>query len=133
MPAARGLVDLWPRGRVRTPWRRRRWRVPLRIHHKSRWRHHQYLLRSCGLLNRPGSLRRALSSGLARCPWKLRTPESSGGFMKPLLQMFEFAFGFHHRERTAVFTIKKRTYQVCLNCGQEFEYSLGLILAVGLI
>jgi len=22
-----------------------------------------------------------------------------------------------------VFTIKKRTYQVCLNCGQEFEYS----------
>jgi hypothetical protein len=43
--------------------------------------------------------------------------------MKPLLQMFEFAFGCHHRERTAVFTIKKRTYQVCLNCGQEFEYS----------
>jgi hypothetical protein len=30
--------------------------------------------------------------------------------MKPLLQMFEFAFGCHHRERTAVFTIKKRTY-----------------------
>ena len=52
--------------------------------------------------------------------------------MKPLLQMFEFAFGCHHRERTAVFTIKKRTYQVCLNCGQEFEYSWGLMHAVGL-
>jgi hypothetical protein len=44
----------------------------------------------------------------------------------------EFAFGCHHRERTAVFTIKKRTYQVCLNCGQEFEYSWGLMHAVGL-
>ena len=50
--------------------------------------------------------------------------------MKPLLQMFEFAFGCHHRERTAVFTIKKRTYQVCLNCGQEFEYSWGLMHAL---
>ena len=32
-------------------------------------------------------------------------------------------FGCRHRQRSAVFTIKKRTYQVCLNCGQEFEYS----------
>jgi hypothetical protein len=52
--------------------------------------------------------------------------------MKPLLQMFEFAFGCHHRQRSGVFTIKKRTYQVCLNCGQEFEYSWGLMHAVGL-
>jgi hypothetical protein len=28
--------------------------------------------------------------------------------------------------RSAVFTIKKRTYQVCLNCGKEFEYSWAL-------
>jgi hypothetical protein len=45
--------------------------------------------------------------------------------------MFQFAFGCHHRQRTAVFTIKKRTYQVCLNCGQEFEYSWGLMHALG--
>jgi hypothetical protein len=51
--------------------------------------------------------------------------------MRPLLQMFQFAFGCHHRQRTAVFTIKKRTYQVCLNCGQEFEYSWGLMHALG--
>ena len=25
--------------------------------------------------------------------------------------------------KSGVFTIKKRTYQVCLNCGQEFDYS----------
>jgi len=51
--------------------------------------------------------------------------------MKPLAQMFQFAFGCHHRQRTAVFTIKKRTYQVCLNCGEEFEYSWGLMHALG--
>jgi hypothetical protein len=50
--------------------------------------------------------------------------------MKPLFQMLQFAFGCHHRQRTAVFTIKKRTYQVCLNCGQEFEYSWGLMHAL---
>ena len=34
-----------------------------------------------------------------------------------------FCFGCRHRHKSGVFTIKKRTYQVCLNCGQEFEYS----------
>ena len=43
--------------------------------------------------------------------------------MKPLLQIFQFSFGCRHRHRSAVFTIKKRTYQVCLKCGQEFGYS----------
>jgi hypothetical protein len=43
--------------------------------------------------------------------------------MKPLLSMLKFAFGCHHRRRSSVFTIKKRTYQVCLSCGREFEYS----------
>jgi hypothetical protein len=47
--------------------------------------------------------------------------------MKPLFQMFQFAFGCHHRQRSGVFTIKKRTYQVCLNCGEEFEYSWRLM------
>ena len=43
--------------------------------------------------------------------------------MKSLLQILGFVFGCHHRQKSGVFTIKKRTYQVCLKCGQEFEYS----------
>ncbi|MBZ5664763.1 MAG: hypothetical protein LAO30_09190 [Acidobacteriia bacterium] len=43
--------------------------------------------------------------------------------MKSLLGILHFAFGCRHRHKSGVFTIKKRTYQVCLNCGQEFEYS----------
>jgi hypothetical protein len=34
--------------------------------------------------------------------------------MNPLDSIFHFAFGCHHRRRSGVFTIKKRTYQVCL-------------------
>jgi hypothetical protein len=47
--------------------------------------------------------------------------------MRPLGSVFQFAFGCHHRQRSGVFTIKKRTYQVCLKCGQEFEYSWALM------
>jgi len=47
--------------------------------------------------------------------------------MKPLLSIPQFAFGCRHRQRSGVFTIKKRTYQVCLDCGQEFEYSWDLM------
>jgi hypothetical protein len=47
--------------------------------------------------------------------------------MKPLLQILQFSFGCRHRHRSAVFTIKKRTYQVCLKCGQEFGYSWTLM------
>jgi len=47
--------------------------------------------------------------------------------MKPLLDIFQFSFGCRHRQRSAVFTIKKRTYQVCLKCGQEFGYSWTLM------
>jgi hypothetical protein len=50
--------------------------------------------------------------------------------VKPLLLMLRFAFGCHHRHRSGVFTIKKRTYQVCLRCGQEFEYSWALMHSV---
>ena len=50
--------------------------------------------------------------------------------MKPLLSIFRFAFGCRHRQRSGVFTIKKRTYQVCLKCGQEFEYSWALMHSV---
>ncbi|MGD0468387.1 MAG: hypothetical protein ABSA54_08440 [Terriglobales bacterium] len=50
--------------------------------------------------------------------------------MKPLLRIFQFSFGCRHRQRSGVFTIKKRTYQVCLKCGQEFEYSWALMHAI---
>jgi hypothetical protein len=49
--------------------------------------------------------------------------------MNPLLSMFRFAIGCHH-QRSDVFTIQKRTYQVCLKCGQEFEYSWALMRPV---
>jgi len=43
--------------------------------------------------------------------------------MKPLLWMFRFVFVCHHGQWSRVFTIKKRTYRVCMNCGTEVEYS----------
>ncbi len=49
------------------------------------------------------------------------------GFMKPLLWIFRVVFGCHHRQLSRVFTIRKRTYQVCFECGQEFEYSWALM------
>ncbi len=39
------------------------------------------------------------------------------------LGIFAFLFGCYHRQKTGIFTIKNRTYQVCLNCGKEFDYS----------
>ncbi len=41
--------------------------------------------------------------------------------MNPLHWMIQFAFGCHHRHLSRVFTIKKRTYKVCLDCGHEFD------------
>ncbi|HJX85696.1 MAG TPA: hypothetical protein VJ723_15255 [Candidatus Angelobacter sp.] len=43
--------------------------------------------------------------------------------MKQVLWIFQVAFGCHHSHLSQVFTIKKRTYKVCVECGQEFEYS----------
>lgn len=41
------------------------------------------------------------------------------------LRLLQFALGWcSHKEMSRVFTINKRTYQVCCECGQEFEYSL---------
>jgi hypothetical protein len=48
--------------------------------------------------------------------------------MKLLLSIFRFAFGAcHHSQMSRVFTINKRAYQVCFECGQEFEYSWKLM------
>jgi hypothetical protein len=41
--------------------------------------------------------------------------------MNPLLWIFQFAFGCHHRHMSRVFTINKRTYRVCFDCGGEFD------------
>jgi len=46
--------------------------------------------------------------------------------MKRLLWVFQFAFGCHH-QLSGVFTIQKRTYRVCLECGEEVEYSWALM------
>jgi hypothetical protein len=35
-----------------------------------------------------------------------------------------YLFGCHHKALSRVFTIGHRTYQVCCDCGTEFEYSL---------
>jgi len=40
--------------------------------------------------------------------------------MNPLQWIVQFTFGCHHRHLSRVFTIKKRTYKVCLDCGHEF-------------
>jgi hypothetical protein len=47
--------------------------------------------------------------------------------MKPLLWTFRLAFGCRHGQLTRPFTINKRTYQVCIECGQEFAYSWNLM------
>lgn len=49
-------------------------------------------------------------------------PPAAGPMSLPL-RIFQFAFGCHHVQLSRVFTIKKRTYQVCFDCGQELEYS----------
>jgi hypothetical protein len=36
-------------------------------------------------------------------------------------------FECHHSDLSRVFTIKHRTYQVCLECGRELDYSLSLM------
>jgi hypothetical protein len=42
----------------------------------------------------------------------------------PLAKVLERAFGCHHTGLSRVFTIKGRTYKVCLECGATFDYSL---------
>jgi hypothetical protein len=37
---------------------------------------------------------------------------------------FEFLFGCHHNNLSRVFTIARRSYRVCCDCGAQFGYSL---------
>jgi hypothetical protein len=43
---------------------------------------------------------------------------------QPLANALDLAFGCHHRKLSRVFTLEGRTYKVCCDCGQRFEYSL---------
>lgn len=45
-----------------------------------------------------------------------------GGMMKPFLRLFWRAWGCHHRRLSRVFTIRRRTYKICCDCGREFNY-----------
>jgi hypothetical protein len=45
--------------------------------------------------------------------------------------IFQFGFGCRHGQLSRVFTIKKRSYQVCLQCGREFDYSWEAMRSVG--
>ena len=47
--------------------------------------------------------------------------------MNALLWIFQFAFGCRHQQLGRVFTIRRRTYRVCVECGREFEYSWELM------
>jgi hypothetical protein len=38
-----------------------------------------------------------------------------------LLWIYEYLFGCHHRHLSRVFTIRRRTYQTCVECGREFD------------
>ena len=52
--------------------------------------------------------------------------------MNTLLLVLDFIFGCHHVHLSRVFTIRKRTYQVCFSCGREFEYSWELMRSIPL-
>ena len=41
-----------------------------------------------------------------------------------LRTLLNFLFGCHHTTLSRVFTIRRRTYRVCCDCGTEFDYSL---------
>jgi hypothetical protein len=47
--------------------------------------------------------------------------------MNALRKIAEFAFECHHAELSRVFTIQKRTYRVCFQCGKEVDYSWELM------
>ncbi len=38
--------------------------------------------------------------------------------------LVNFLFGCHHSNLSRVFTIRRRTYRVCCDCGAEFDYSI---------
>ena len=43
---------------------------------------------------------------------------------------FETVFGCRHSNQSRAFTLRRRTYKVCLDCGQELPYSLATMSLV---
>jgi len=41
-----------------------------------------------------------------------------------IAKLLNLLFGCHHHNLSRVFTIHKRTYKVCCDCGAEFDYSM---------
>jgi hypothetical protein len=41
-----------------------------------------------------------------------------------LANLLNFLFGCHHSNLSRVYTIRRRTYRVCCDCGAEFDYAL---------
>ena len=41
-----------------------------------------------------------------------------------IASVLDFVFGCHHSNLSRVFTIGRKTYRVCCNCGATFNYSL---------
>jgi hypothetical protein len=41
--------------------------------------------------------------------------------MSALVDLLHFVFGCRHRHLSRVFTIQRRTYKVCFDCGREFD------------
>ena len=50
--------------------------------------------------------------------------------MSLLFWIFHVVCGRHHGQLSHVLTIRKRTYQVCLECGREFPYLWELMHSV---
>src|ERR1700687_2731981 len=73
------------------------------------------------------SLRRC---GLAGCKRRLRPKAAKAGPMKALRWLLHVLLRCHHRQLTRVFTISNRTYQVCIACGREIDYSWELMHSV---
>ncbi len=44
--------------------------------------------------------------------------------MKTLAKVIDYLFGCHHEHLSRVFTINKRSYRVCCDCGAKFHFSL---------
>jgi hypothetical protein len=44
--------------------------------------------------------------------------------MEKLLVVFKWFLGCRHGQLSRVFTIDRRTYRVCCDCGAQFDYCL---------
>jgi hypothetical protein len=45
------------------------------------------------------------------------------GLLARIVAGLQWLVECHHHDRSRVFTINKRSYQTCLNCGHEIDYA----------